>query len=556
MYKYIILLIIIIIIILIIGAVLGWFIKKKKQGICPFCIIKQHLFKSKITMNIPKEYYSGGEADTPPMGWSSWNTFRNNIDEQLILDTAAAVKTTGLLEAGYKYINLDDCWQSSMRDSQGKLQGDLSRFPSGIKALTEKINEMGFKMGIYTSNGEYTCEDLPASLGSEKTDAETFAQWGIEYFKYDFCHNVKIPSEAPLVEKIEIKDAENNIYVLSSEDAVLTGMAKVKEDKRLETGKYISFLGHGKGRAEFKVSCNCEGEAVATFSIKKSGNYEKYLVIQVNNEYYELIIPETKAWSVSGRYQILIKISKGVNKISIFNPVCTRADSAFIQYKRMGEALKNASKDKKITYSICEWGKNKPKNWAWNAGNLWRTTPDIRPIWKWIMVIYNVNLKLYRYAGPGHWNDPDMLEVGNGKLTFEENKSHFSLWCMMAAPLILGNDIRKLVNNNDKNDVLSILKNMRMIEINQDKKGKQCIRYKKTFAFDYLIKELENDNFAVCILNKSGSEKKVNFNLAEAPAEIVKGRKKLFDVWAEKEYEQSEISLKIPAHGCVVFKSF
>ena len=556
MYKYIILLIIIIIIILILGAVLGWFIKKKKQGICPFCIIKQHLFKSKITMNIPKEYYSGGEADTPPMGWSSWNTFRNNIDEQLILDTAAAVKTTGLLEAGYKYINLDDCWQSSMRDSQGKLQGDLSRFPSGIKALTEKINEMGFKMGIYTSNGEYTCEDLPASLGSEKTDAETFAQWGIEYFKYDFCHNVKIPSEAPLVEKTEIKDAENNIYVLSSEDAVLTGMAKVKEDKRLETGKYISFLGHGKGRAEFKVSCNCEGEAVATFSIKKSGNYEKYLVIQVNNEYYELIIPETKAWSVSGRYQILIKISKGVNKISIFNPVCTRADSAFIQYKRMGEALKNASKDKKITYSICEWGKNKPKNWAWNAGNLWRTTPDIRPIWKWIMVIYNVNLKLYRYAGPGHWNDPDMLEVGNGKLTFEENKSHFSLWCMMAAPLILGNDIRKLVNNNDKNDVLSILKNMRMIEINQDKKGKQCIRYKKTFAFDYLIKELENDNFAVCILNKSGSEKKVNFNLAEAPAEIVKGRKKLFDVWAEKEYEQSEISLKIPAHGCVVFKSF
>lgn len=556
MYKYIILLIIIIIIILIIGAVLGWFIKKKKQGICPFCIIKQHLFKSKITMNIPKEYYSGGEADTPPMGWSSWNTFRNNIDEQLILDTAAAVKATGLLEAGYKYINLDDCWQSSMRDSQGKLQGDLSRFPSGIKALTEKINEMGFKMGIYTSNGEYTCEDLPASLGSEKTDAETFAQWGIEYFKYDFCHNVKIPSEAPLVEKIEIKDAENNIYVLSSEDAVLTGMAKVKEDKRLETGKYISFLGHGKGRAEFKVSCNCEGEAVATFSIKKSGNYEKYLVIQVNNEYYELIIPETKAWSVSGRYQILIKISKGVNKISIFNPVCTRADSAFIQYKRMGEALKNVSKDKKITYSICEWGKNKPKNWAWNAGNLWRTTPDIRPIWKWIMVIYNVNLKLYRYAGPGHWNDPDMLEVGNGKLTFEENKSHFSLWCMMAAPLILGNDIRKLVNNNDKNDVLSILKNMRMIEINQDKKGKQCIRYKKTFAFDYLIKELENDNFAVCILNKSGSEKKVNFNLAEAPAEIVKGRKKLFDVWAEKEYEQSEISLKIPAHGCVVFKSF
>ena len=521
MYKYIILLIIIIIIILIIGAVLGWFIKKKKQGICPFCIIKQHLFKSKITMNIPKEYYSGGEADTPPMGWSSWNTFRNNIDEQLILDTAAAVKATGLLEAGYKYINLDDCWQSSMRDSQGKLQGDLSRFPSGIKALTEKINEMGFKMGIYTSNGEYTCEDLPASLGSEKTDAETFAQWGIEYFKYDFCHNVKIPSEAPLVEKIEIKDAENNIYVLSSEDAVLTGMAKVKEDKRLETGKYISFLGHGKGRAEFKVSCNCEGEAVATFSIKKSGNYEKYLVIQVNNEYYELIIPETKAWSVSGRYQILIKISKGVNKISIFNPVCTRADSAYIQYKRMGEALKNASKDKKITYSICEWGKNKPKNWAWNAGNLWRTTPDIRPIWKWIMVIYNVNLKLYRYAGPGHWNDPDMLIAGmNGKgwvgdmngahgCSHEEYKTHFALWCMLSAPLLMGHDVRKTTP-----EIAALLKNRDLIAIDQDPLGKAAKRIVKG-SVDVLARPLAKGSAAVCLFNRKRSTRKGSVSVAD-----------------------------------------
>ena len=156
------------------------------------------------------EKYSNGTALTPPMGWSSWNTFRNRIDEKLILETAEAMKASGLADAGYQYVNLDDCWQSSMRDENGRLQGDFANFPSGIPALVKSINELGLKLGIYSSNGSLTCEDLPASLGNEAIDADTFAEWGVEYFKYDFCHNVPIPMRAPYIEYICVSNADGS----------------------------------------------------------------------------------------------------------------------------------------------------------------------------------------------------------------------------------------------------------------------------------------------------------------------------------------------------------
>ena len=530
-----------------------WCVSKKRKGICPFCVLKQHMFKSKLTINIPKdEFYNGGDAETPPMGWSSWNTFRNQIDENLIYDTAVAMKESGLADVGYKYINLDDCWHSSQRDENGRLQGDLSRFSSGIKELTQKINSLGLKVGLYSSNGDYTCEDLPASLNHELEDAKTFADWGIEYFKYDFCHNIEIPSVAPLVEKIEIKTADT-LTELTADDAHLSGLARIGVNKRLETGKYIGFLGHGKGRAEFCLNCAEEGTFPLTLVIKKQGIYEKYIIVKVNDDYYEMFIPYTKSWSPTGRYQCAVKLRKGENHISLFNPVCTRADSAYIQYKRMGEALKSASLDRKITYSVCEWGRNNPKNWAWNTGNLWRTTPDIRPIWKWINIIYNANMKLSEYAGPGHWNDPDMLEVGNGKLTFEENKTHFSLWCMMAAPLILGNDIRTFKNNPD-DPVLDILKNREMIAIDQDILGCQCIRYRKTNSADFLIKKLNGGHYAVCIYNKSSRAKSVTFSESELPKDITrKGSYK--ELWSAKSYKGDSIDFLIPPHGCVVLRT-
>ena len=167
----------------------------KKKDICPKCEIKKVLAKTKIHYT-KDEMYNNGAGLTPPMGWSSWNLFRNKISEELIYETAKAMKDSGLLDCGYRFVNLDDCWQSSSRDENGRLQGDLVTFPSGIKALVEKVNALGLKLGIYSSNGTLTCEDLPASLGYEAVDADTFAEWGIEYFKYDFCHNVAIPSRA------------------------------------------------------------------------------------------------------------------------------------------------------------------------------------------------------------------------------------------------------------------------------------------------------------------------------------------------------------------------
>lgn len=507
------------------------------------------MFRSKLTIKVPEnEYYDGGDAKTPPMGWSSWNTFRNNIDEKLIIETADALKRTGLADCGYVHVNLDDCWHSSMRDENGKLQGDLVRFSSGIKWLSDEIRSRDLKIGLYTSNGDYTCEDLPASLGNEKIDAETFADWNVEYFKYDFCHNIKIPSEAPLIESVEIKQSDK-IIAVTAQDVKLEGMARISKDKKLKSGKYISFLGHGKGKAVFDIECDTAGVCDLTLCVKKCGRYEKYIVIQVNDNYYELFIPSTKSWSVIGRYQTKISVKQGRNIIKLYNPVCTRADSAYIQYKRMGEALKNAAGENKITYSICEWGRNKPVNWAWNAGNLWRMSHDIIPNWRWINVIYNKNVKLSRYAGPGHWNDPDMLEVGNGKLTYEENKTHFSLWCMMASPLILGNDIRKLP---DDKRTLEIISNKDMIAINQDKLGNQCVRYMRTPSFDFLVKELEKDRVAVCVYNRKNTVKTTVFNASNLPAEMREKARKMKEIWTGKTVSDGD-KITLNGHDCMVF---
>ncbi|MBQ5883684.1 MAG: glycoside hydrolase family 27 protein, partial [Clostridia bacterium] len=194
------------------GATLGYFIGKKglKEDFCPKCAVNKVISATKV-QPLEKELYNNGVALTPPMGWSSWNTFRHTIDENLIKEIAVAMKKTGLLDAGYQYINLDDCWQSSLRTAEGKLQGDLTRFPRGIKPLIEDLNNDGFKVGLYTSNGTLTCEDLLASLYHEKEDADTLAEWGVEYFKYDFCHNEAIPTVAPSLIKILIgKPGEND----------------------------------------------------------------------------------------------------------------------------------------------------------------------------------------------------------------------------------------------------------------------------------------------------------------------------------------------------------
>ena len=528
----------------------------KRNGMCPICYLKRFFTRpQKVSTFKVKDNYDEINAPTPPMGWSSWNTFRNNIDEDLIYDTAKAMVDKGLAKAGYKYINLDDCWQSNLRDENGDLQGDLVRFRHGIAHLISKINDLGLKVGLYTSNGTLTCEDLPASLGNEEKDAKILAKWGCEYFKYDFCHNIPVPTYAPLVYSITVsKDGVSTEYPCT--DAVLEGLAKLMPDNKVNCNKHISGLDAGLGKATFNnVYVEEDGEYVLTINIRKKGEYQKFLQAEINEDksyYYE--IPDQKFFNNTARFQQQVSLKKGINKITLSNPISNRADSTFYQYHKMGQALKKATEGKKpIVFSICEWGVNKPYMWGGKAGNLWRTTPDIRPIWPWIKIIYDKTVKLYKYSRKGAYNDPDMLEVGNGKLTFNQNRSHFSLWCMMNAPLVLGNDLRSIPQN-----VLDIVTNKQLIAINQDSLSKAAKRVKKGLV-DVLAKPLSEDKVAICFFNRGKIKKSASYNVEKLVddeyVQLLKAKSyKMYDAWEDKEVDfDSNINVKLDSYESKVF---
>lgn len=543
---------------------------------CPVCAVKKFIRSKRLNQPIT-EKYNNGVALTPPMGWSSWNLFKYKINENLIKEIAEAMAKSGLAEAGYKYVNIDDCWQNSSRDENGKLQTDFITFPSGIKSLNEYVNSLGLKLGIYSSNGTHTCEDYPASLGNERIDADTFAEWGVEYFKYDFCHNVPLPTAAPWIIKVNVGEKSGrDFYEAFAKDAVLSGEARLEKDEKAEGGFYIKGLCAGNGAAEFKdIDVKEAGKYVLTLTVSKAKKERKFLVISVNSEKeYYLDVPALNHYTPEHRFQLEVYLEAGENTIRLYNPIASKQDSAFFQYKLMGNELKRATKEyaekngteeKKIIYSICEWGRNKPWKWGAEAGNLWRTTPDIIPDWKSVIALYELTVRLGKHAGPGGWNDPDMLEVGNGKLTHEENKSHFSLWCMMCAPLILGNDVRKFIKSDGTVDtdskIYQILTNKNLIGINQDILGIPC-RKVKGFSHsplvDVLVKPLDGKRAAVCVLNKGSSSKKVKIQIdkiaAFADVNVDKKEKyNIFNCWTEEKNEGKEFVSITQKHGCDVF---
>ena len=555
------------------AAVGGSLLYFKKKDICPRCEVKKALAKTKIHYT-KDELYNNGVCLTPPMGWSSWNLFRNKIDENVILSIAKAMKESGLADAGYCYVNIDDCWQSSMRDENGKLQGDLTTFPHGIKWLVDQVNDLGLKLGIYSSNGTLTCEDLPASLYNERIDAETFAEWGIEYFKYDYCHHVLIPTDAPYIDSISVGgDGIDGELIFKAKDAVLKGDAKIVNEENGES--YVKGLCSGMGSVEFNnITVPADGEYVLTLIMKKNTCKGQFCVITINGtDEYEFLISEQKAFTREGRRQLMVKLNAGVNTISIANPVGSQMDSAAMQYEKMGRELKRATKkfaeennceEKKIAYSICEWGWNKPWKWGGKAGNVWRTTPDIQPNWLSIVGIYEANVRLDKYACPGAFNDPDMLEVGTGKLTYEENKSHFTLWSMMAAPLILGNDLRMFINKDGTvdtdNKILKILTEKDVIAVDQDKLGIQCKRVKTNGISDILVKPLENNDVAVCFFNKGISSKEICYDINDlhniTDVTLTRADKYICkELWDKtEEIVTDKVSATVPSHGVKIFR--
>jgi alpha-galactosidase len=292
---------------------------------------------------------SNNLALTPPMGWNSWNKFGCNVNEDMIKGMADGMVKSGMKDAGYQYVVIDDCWQVS-RDQDGNIVPDPKHFPSGIKTLTDYVHSLGLKFGIYSDAGSKTCAGRPGGLGHEYQDALKYASWGVDYLKYDWCS--------------------------------------------------------------------------------------------------------------------------------------TTTQEAKSSYANIRHALDASGRP--IVLSICEWGTAKP--WLWGkevGGNLWRSTGDIQDRWggtkNWpdgsccsngVLAIVDQQVGIESFAGPGHWNDPDMLEVGNGGMTTEEYRSHFSMWAMLAAPLIAGNDLRDM-----KPEIHDILTNKEVIAVDQDPLGSEGTFY-------------------------------------------------------------------------------
>jgi alpha-galactosidase len=374
-----------------------------------------------------------GLALTPPMGWNSWNKFACNVDENMIRQQADAMVSTGMKDAGYTYINIDDCWHGD-RDSLGFIHPDPKRFPSGMKALADYVHSKGLKIGIYSDAGSETCGGRPGSRGYEFQDAKMYASWGIDYLKYDWC--------------------------------------------------------------------NTEG-------LKQEG-----------------------------------------------------------AYKTIAAALQKAGRP--IVLSLCEWGQSSPWRWASNVGHLWRSTGDITNQWEgiksmgnWhalsVMKILESQDTLRKYAGPGHWNDPDMLEVGNG-MPVNEDRAHFSMWAMIAAPLIAGNDLRNMSAATKE-----ILTNKEVIAVNQDSLGIQAMKYSANDSLETWVKPLKNGDWAVCFLNRKNTDKPIDFNWNAQVIEDTIGKRnldakgttyKIRNVWTKKDAGDSKKPLKVivPSHDVVMLR--
>jgi len=315
-----------------------------------------------------------GPITAPPMGWNSWNRFGCNIDEGLIRSTADALVSTGLRDAGYKYVNIDDCWMAGSRDAQGRLQANPTRFPGGIRALADYVHARGLKLGIYESAGTATCQGLPGSLDHETVDAQTFASWQVDYLKYDNCNNQARPA----------------------------------------------------------------------------------------------------------------------------------AD----RYRAMGEALRNSGRA--IVYSVCNWGQEDPWIFAQQVGGVaWRTTGDINDSWGTMTSLLDQQAGLELFSRKGFYNDPDMLEVGNGGMTPTEYTTHFSLWALLSAPLLLGNDLRSV-----SAATLSIVENADVIAVNQDWGGSQGRRLVDNGDTEVWGKPMSDGSFAVVLLNRGASATTVSTTAA------------------------------------------
>jgi alpha-galactosidase len=353
-------------------------------------------------------------AATPPMGWNSWNHFACKVSDPVVRAAADAIAGNGMKQAGYVYVNIDDCWQGK-RDEKGVIHPN-EKFPD-MKALADYLHSKGLKLGIYSSPGPKTCADYEGSFRHEEQDAQQYAAWGVDYLKYDWCSAEKV------YRRSEMKSA----------------------------------------------------------------------------------------------------------------------------YTKMHDALEHAGRP--IVYSLCQYGLERV--WEWGAsvgGNLWRTTEDISDNYESMSFIGFGQNGLERFAGPGHWNDPDMLEIGNGKMTHDEYRTHMSLWCMLAAPLLAGNDLSKMTKA-----TLATLTNQEVVAVDQDPKGAQGHRVSQLGPLDVWVKPLADGTQAVGLFNRGESLNPVTVKFSDIG---VTGSAGLRDLWAHKDLGsfKDHYTASVPKHGVVLIK--
>jgi alpha-galactosidase len=367
-----------------------------------------------IALEFPAPAQESMTAATPPMGWNSWNHFACKVSDAVVRASADAIVKNGMKDAGYVYINIDDCWQGQ-RDAKGVIHSN-AKFPD-MKALGDYIHSRGLKFGIYSSPGPKTCAGYAGSYQHEEDDAKQYAAWGVDYLKYDWCSAEKV----------------------------------------------------------------------------------------------------------------------------------YKADEMPAVYKKMHDAL--AATGRPIVYSLCQYGLRRVWEWGASAGgNSWRTTGDIEADYDKMYAIAHTQDGIEQYAGPGHWNDPDMLEVGNGHMSHNENVSHMSMWCMLAAPLLAGNDL-----SNMKPDTLAILTNPEVIAINQDPKGVQGRWAWQVGPCEVWVKPLADGSVAALLINRGEDTENITASFKDLG---ISGTKSVRDLWAKKDLGQvtDSFSADVPAHGVVMVK--
>ncbi|WP_057817512.1 alpha-galactosidase [Schleiferilactobacillus perolens] len=504
----------------------------------------------------------------PVMGWSSWNHFRQNINETVILESAQAMHKSGLAAAGYQYVNLDDCWQSSDRDEQGNLQFDLSNFPHG-RQMIDQIHDLDLKVGLYSSCGPLTCEDMPASYGHEKRDAVTFTKLGIDFLKYDYCHVVDLTTDEKL-----LNDAPDIIAVtlfntvtdetlnLPLGTAALTGAVQraVQADGTLA----ISGLANAAGQLTFDTAGIAPGQYVLTVVYRKTHSQNrKLLVADTGDNEYVLHFPRSSGWSASGRVQVLITLTAGTKYIQLHNPIRDRRTDAILRYRTMANALNQAQassqRETPFVYSVCEHGRNRPWEWAPAFAGAYRIHEDIRNNWDSVRDCYEKLLSVRALATEGSYADPDMLEVGNGALTPAENMTHFTLWAFLSAPLVLGNDIR-----DQTGDWLPVVTNEKVIAVNQSAPFLPADLIDldaDNDQVDVLAKYLSNGRAALCFFNKSDFPEEYTFAWEQLPDTIhdiayAYTDQTITPLWPDQKYliQDGQITMTLPAHGVSAFQ--